>query len=306
MSETYDLIIIGGGPAGVTAGIYASRKKLKTLLIVKNFGGLMTGKAVTIENYPGFEEISGSELIERFEKHLKKQKIDIEKDSIAKIERNGQDFSVLTEKKKQFQSKAVIIASGSEPKTLGLAEEKEFIGRGVSYCSTCDGPFFSNKTVAVAGGGNSALETAVFLTNYAKKVYVLEAGKEIRADEVLQEKAKKTGKIEIMTQSLVKKIQGEKFVKSLVFERNSELKTLEVEGIFVEIGYKPASSFVKDLVDLNEKGEIVIDFKTNQTKTPGLFCAGDVSSVLYKQIVVAAGEGAKAALAAYDYLQKQK
>jgi thioredoxin-disulfide reductase len=306
MSETYDLIIIGGGPAGVTAGIYASRKKLKTLLIVKNFGGLMTGKAVTIENYPGFEEISGSELIERFEKHLKKQKIDIEKDSIAKIERNGQDFSVLTEKKKQFQSRAVIIASGSEPKTLGLAEEKEFIGRGVSYCSICDGPFFSNKTVAVAGGGNSAFETAVFLTNYAKKIYILEAGKEIKADEVLQEKAKKTGKIEIMTQSLVKKIQGEKFVKSLVFERNSELKTLEVEGIFVEIGYKPASSFVKDLVDLNEKGEIVIDFKTNQTKTPGLFCAGDVSSVLYKQIVVAAGEGAKAALSVYEYLQKQK
>ena len=144
MENIYDLIIIGGGPAGVTAGIYASRKKLKTLLIAKNFGGLMSGKAVTIENYPGFEEISGSDLIGRFEKHLKKQKIDIEKDSIIKIQKSNNDFSVLTGKKKEFQSRAVIIASGSEPRKLGLKEEEGFIGRGVSYCSTCDGPFFSD------------------------------------------------------------------------------------------------------------------------------------------------------------------
>jgi len=290
----------------VTAGIYASRKKLKTLLIAKNFGGLMSGKAVTIENYPGFEEISGSELIERFEKHLKKQKIDIEKDSITKIQKSDNDFSVLTGKKKEFQSQAIIIASGSEPRTLGLVEEKEFIGRGVSYCSTCDGPFFSDKDVAVIGGGNAGFETAVFLTGYAKKVYILEAGKEVRADEILQEKAGKTNKIEVFIDASVKKIEGEKFVKSLVFEQNKELKTLAVEGIFVEIGYKPATSFVKDLVELNEKGEIVIDFKTNQTRTPGLFAAGDSSNVLYKQIVVAAGEGAKAALSAYNYLQNLK
>ena len=290
----------------MTAGIYASRKKLKTLLIAKNFGGLMSGKAVTIENYPGFEEISGSELIERFEKHLKKQKIDIEKDSITKIQKSDNDFSVLTGKKKEFQSQAIIIASGSEPRTLGLVEEKEFIGRGVSYCSTCDGPFFSDKDVAVIGGGNAGFETAVFLTGYAKKVYILEAGKEVRADEILQEKAGKTNKIEVFIDASVKKIEGEKFVKSLVFEQNKELKTLAVEGIFVEIGYKPATSFVKDLVELNEKGEIVIDFKTNQTRTPGLFAAGDSSNVLYKQIVVAAGEGAKAALSAYNYLQNLK
>ena len=303
----YDLIIIGGGPAGATAGIYASRKKIKTLLITKNFGGLMSGKSVTIENYPGFEEISGSELISRFEKHLKKQQIEIENDSVIKIEKNDQEFSVLTEKKKQFQSKSVIIASGSEPRNLGLPEEKEFIGRGVSYCSTCDGPFFSNKNVAVAGGGNSGFETAISLTDYAKKVYILEAGKELKADEVLQEKAKKTGKIEIMTGASIKKIQGEKFVSSLVFEdQRKDLKTLEVQGLFVEIGWRPATSFVKGLADLNEKGEIVIDFKNNQTKIPGLFAAGDSSSVLYKQIIVAAGEGAKAALSAYNYLDNLK
>jgi len=290
----------------VTAGIYASRKKLKTLLIAKNFGGLMSGKAVTIENYPGFEEISGSELIERFEKHLRKQNVDVEKDSIAQMERSGQGFSVLTEKKKEFQSQAVIVASGSEPRTLGLKEEKDFIGRGVSYCSTCDGPMFLNKTVAVVGGGNSAFETAVFLTNYSKKIYVLEAGKELRADEILQEKAKKTGKVEVMTGVLVKKIEGEKFVRSLVFERDNELKTLEVQGIFVEIGYSPATSFVKDLADLNERGEIIIDFKNNQTRTPGLFAAGDSSSIPFKQIVIAAGEGAKAALSVYNYLQNLK
>ena len=306
MENIYDLIIIGGGPAGVTAGIYASRKKLKTLLIAKNFGGLMSGKAVTIENYPGFEEISGSELIERFEKHLRKQNVDVEKDSIAQMERSGQGFSVLTEKKKEFQSQAVIVASGSEPRTLGLAEEKDFIGRGVSYCSTCDGPMFLNKNVAVVGGGNSAFETAVFLTNYAKKIYILESGKEVRADEVLQEKAQKTGKIEVMTGVLVKKIEGEKFVKSLVFEQNNELKNLEVQGIFVEIGYSPATSFVKDLADLNEREEIIIDFKNNQTRTPGLFAAGDSSSIPFKQIVIAAGEGAKAALSVYNYLQNLK
>lgn len=304
---TYDLIIIGGGPAGATAGIYASRKKIKTLVITKNFGGLMSGKSVTIENYPGFEEISGSELISRFEKHLKKQEIEIENDSVEKIEKNNQEFSVLTEKKKLFQSRAVIIASGSEPRNLGLPEEKEFIGRGVSYCSTCDGPFFSNKIVAVAGGGNSGFETAVSLTDYAKKVYILEAGENVRADEVLQDKAKQTGKIEVITGASIKKIQGEKFVNSLVFEDSKkDLKTLEVQGIFVEIGWKPATSFAKGLIDLNEKGEIIIDFENNQTSVPGLFAAGDSSSVLYKQIVVAAGEGAKAALSAHNYLNSLK
>lgn len=304
---TYDLIIIGGGPAGATAGIYASRKKIKTLLIAKNFGGLMAGKSVTIENYPGFEEISGSELIGRFEKQLKKQEIDIEGDSVVKIEKRDREFFVLTEKKKQFQSRAIIIASGSEPRNLGLPEEKGFIGRGVSYCSTCDGPFFSNKNVAVAGGGNSGFETAISLTDYANKVYILEAGKEVRADGILQDKAKKTGKIEVMTGASIKKIQGEKFVSSLVFEDSEKnLKTLEVQGLFVEIGWQPATSFAKGLVDLNEKGEIIIDLKNNQTNIPGLFAAGDSSSVLYKQIVVAAGEGAKAALSAHNYLNNLK
>ena len=304
---TYDLIIIGGGPAGATAGIYASRKKIKTLLITKNFGGLMSGKSVTIENYPGFEEISGSELISRFEKQLKKQKIEIENDSIIKIEKNNQEFSVLTEKKKHFHSKAVIIASGSEPRNLGLPEEKGFIGRGVSYCSTCDAPFFSNKTVAVAGGGNSGFETAVSLTSYAKKVYILEAGKELKADEILQDKAKQTGKIEVITGASIKKIQGEKFVNSLVFEDGKkDLKTLEVQGLFVEIGWQPATSFAKGLVDLNEKGEIIIDYKNNQTNISGLFAAGDSSNILHKQIIVAAGEGAKAALSAYNYLNNLK
>jgi len=303
----YDLIIIGGGPAGVTAGIYASRKKIKTLLITKNFGGLMAGKSVTIENYPGFEEISGSELIQRFEKHLKKQNIDIENDSVEKVEKNNQEFSVLTEKKKQFQSKSVIVASGSEPRNLGLPEEKGFIGRGVSYCSTCDGPFFSNKNVAVAGGGNSGFETAISLTSYAKKIYILESGNEVKADEVLQDKAKQTGKIEVITGASIKKIQGERFVNSLVFEdQRKDLKTLEVQGLFVEIGWQPATSFLKGLTELNEKKEIIIDFKNNQTNVPGLFAAGDSSSVLYKQIIVAAGEGAKAALSAHNYLNSLK
>jgi thioredoxin-disulfide reductase len=305
MKEQYELIIIGGGPAGITAGIYAGRKKLDTLFLAKEFGGMMAGKSVTIENYPGFEEISGSDLIRKFENQLKKQHLDVLREDAAKLERKGNSFSISTETGKQFLSKAVIISSGSEHRTLDVEGEKEFLGKGVAYCSTCDGPMFSRKTVAVVGGGNAGFESALFLTSYASKVYVLEAGEKALADEVLQEKALKTGKIEVIANVLVQRIKGEKFVKSLEYQdkKTKENKVLELSGIFLEIGWRPASSLIKGLADLNEKGEIVIDSK-NRTSLPGLFAAGDVSSVPYKQIVVAAGEGAKAALSAYEYLQQ--
>lgn len=304
---TYDLIIIGGGPAGAAAGIYAGRKKMTTILITKNFGGLMSGKSVMIENYPGFEEISGSDLIQRFEKHLKKQDIETEIGSVSRIEKKGEDFFISTDNGKTFQSKTVIVASGSEPRHLDLPEEKDYIGRGVSYCSTCDAPFFSKKIVAVAGGGNSGFETAVSLADYASKVYILESGSETRADAILKEKAQKTGKIEIITGVSIKKIHGDKFLKSLVIEEVGKgARELEVQGLFVEIGWKPATSFLKGLAELNGKGEVAIDFGSNQTSVPGLFAAGDSSNVLYKQIIVAAGEGAKAALSAYNYLKNLK
>jgi len=301
----YDLIIIGGGPAGITAGIYAARQKLNTLLITKDFGGQIARKAVAIENYPGFEKISGMELIKKFEKHLRKQKIDIERDEAIKLKKIGKKFFVQTKSRQLFQAKAVIIASGADPRPLEVPGEKKFIGRGLSYCSVCDGPLFENKTVAVIGGGNAGFETAIFLAKIAKKIYILETGPKVRADQTNQEMVKKTGKAEIITNVALKKIQGEQFVKSIVYQdrKSKKEKTLPVGGIFVEIGSQPATSFVKDLVDFNEKDEIGVDFETCQTKTPGLFAAGDVNVGSYKQIITACGEGAKAALAAYNYIK---
>jgi thioredoxin-disulfide reductase len=303
----YDLIIVGGGPAGITAGIYGARYKLKTLLVTKDFGGQIAKKAVPIENYPGFKEISGLELIQKFKEHLEKFKIETEIDLVIKIEKN-KNFSILTKNGKKFESKSVIIASGADPRPLKVQGEKEFIGKGVSYCTVCDAPLFKEKTAAVIGGGNAGFEAAIALSRWAKKIYILEYGERVMADLENQELAKKMGKVEIITNALLKEIKGERFVNAIIYQdrKTGENKELKVEGVFVEIGSQPASSFAGDLVDFNEKGEIKVDFETFQTKTPGLFAAGDVNEGKYKQIVTAAGEGAKAALAAAEYLRNLK
>jgi len=308
----FDLIIIGGGPAGITAGIYAVRQRLNTLLITKEFGGQVAKKAVMIENYPGFEEISGQELVQKFEKHLKssvlKSKVVIVKDEVTQLKKINNHFIICTKSENKFEAKAVIIASGADRRSLKIPGEKEFIGQGVSYCVTCDGPLFSDKTVAVIGGGNAGFEAAIFLSKVAKKIYILEGGMEIKADIENQEKVNNTGKVEIITNVLLKKIQGDKFVKSLVYkdEQTEKIITLKVDGIFVEIGYQPSIYFAKDLIDFNEKNEIKVYPETYETKTPGLFAAGDVNEGLFKQIIIACGEGAKAALSAYKYLQKNE
>jgi alkyl hydroperoxide reductase subunit F len=304
----YDLIIIGGGPAGITAGIYATRQQLNTLLITKDFGGQLARKAVAIENYPGFEIISGLDLIQKFEKHLRKQKLDIERDEVTKMKKVGEKFLVWTESKNKFEALTTIIASGADPRPLEVPGEKEFIGRGVSYCTACDGPLFSDKTVAVIGGGNSGFEAAIFLSKIAKKIYILEAGPEVKADEINQARVKEAGKSKIITSVALKKIEGKDFVSSISYQdlKTKEVKKLKVEGVFVEIGSQPSTSFAKDLVDFNERDEIKVEFESYQTKTPGLFAAGDVNVGHYKQIITAAGEGAKVAFSAYEYLQKLK
>lgn len=304
----YDLIIIGGGPAGMTAGIYASRLGMKTILITKDFGGQMAKKVVKIENYPGFEEISGQELIERMKNHLFKQKIETEIEEVVKVEKEKENFIVKTKSGKEFFSKTVIVASGGNPRPLLVPGEKEFLGKGVSYCAVCDGPLFKGKKVAVIGGGNAGFESAIYLAQIAEKVYILEYSDKPKADAENQERAFKTEKVELITNARLKEIRGKNFVEEVVFEdmKTKEEKILKVSGVFVEIGTLPATSFVKDLVDFNQRGEIIVEPETYQTKTPGLFAAGDCNAGKYKQIVTAAGEGAKAALAAYDYLQNLK
>jgi len=305
----YDLIIIGGGPAGITAGIYATRQKLNTLLIAKGFGGQIARKTIDIENYPGFEKISGINLIQSLEKHLKRFTVNIEMDSVVKIEKKDNFFSVLTEKKSEFQAKTIIIASGVGSRLLKIPGEEEFIGRGVSFCSVCDGPLFSNKNVAIVGGGNAGFETAFFMSKVAQKVYLLESESEVTADLENQEMVKKVEKIKIITNVSLKEIKGNKFVDSIIYHDKTlkEDNILNVDGVFIEIGFIPVTLFLdQNLVDFNEKQEIKINTQTNETKTPGLFAAGDVTNIRNKQIVIAAAEGAKAALSASQYLIKNK
>ncbi|MBI2054020.1 MAG: FAD-dependent oxidoreductase [Candidatus Staskawiczbacteria bacterium] len=303
-----DLIIIGAGPAGVSAGIYASRQKLDLLMISKEIGGQVAKKAVDIENYLGFGKISGPELAKIFHEQIKSNEIEVILDEVLKIEKQGEKFIVSMAKGKIHESLAVIICSGADPRPLEVEGEKEFIGKGVSYCALCDGPVFSNKTVAVIGGGNSGFESAMFLSNYVKKIHILEYGEKLKADKENQELVYKTKKAEIILNAKILKIEGGSFVKSLSYQdlKSEQKKILPVDGIFVEIGYSPATAFAKGLVDFSDRDEIITERETYETKTPGLFAAGDCNSGKYKQIVTAAGEGAKAALAAYEYLQKSR
>jgi len=316
----YDLIIIGAGPAGTSAAVYAARQKLKLLIISKDVGGQVAKKAVDIENYPGFEKISGPELSDLFAGQLKKNEVEIVLDEALKIEKTGEKFIISTSQNKKYEALSLLIATGADPRPLEVPGEKEFIGKGVSYCALCDGPIFKGKTVAVVGGGNSGFESASFLSNYVKKIYILEFNEAPKADKENQELVRKSGKAEIITSAKVLKIEGGPLVKSLTYQKMDEPafrpkgypasadkeKKLEIEGIFVEIGYSPATAFAKELVDFSDRDEIKVETETYQTKTPGLFAAGDCNQGKYKQIVTAAGEGAKAALAAYEYLQKTK
>ncbi len=320
----YDLIIIGAGPAGVSAGIYAARQKLNMLMISKDLGGQVAKKAVDIENYPGFEKISGPDLVDLYKKQLKANDLEVMLDEVVSITKDAH-FTVATKSGKSYEAIAVINTSGAKSKLIGVPGEEEFSGKGVSYCSLCDGPVFKNKIVAVVGGGNNGFESALFLSNYVKHVTILEYGDKVNADQENQELVAKNKNIEIITNAKVLRIEGKVFVDAIYYQdlssslRGARHKTapgdavntvvekkLDVAGVFVEIGYSPATGFLKDLVELNEKNEAVVDPKTLATKTPGLFSAGDCNVSKYKQIVMASGEGAKAALSAYEYIKKNK
>ena len=306
--ETYDLIIIGAGPAGVTAAVYAARQKMKLLMISKDMGGQIAKKAVDIENYPGFDKISGPDLIKTFEEQLKTNNVEIVFDEVLKITKKDKIFTISTAFGEKYETLTIVIATGGDPRPLEVEGEKDFIGKGVSYCALCDGPIFRDKTVAVVGGGNSGFETAGFLSNYVKKIYILEFGPQPKADQKNQDRVLKTGKAEIITNAKVSKIEGDKFVKSLTYQdtKENKEKKLDLDAVFVEIGYSPATAFVKDLVEFSDRDEIVTDLESYATRTDGMFAAGDCNKGKYKQIITAAGEGAKAALAAYEYVQKSK
>jgi len=306
--NSFDLIIIGAGPAGISAGVYAARQKLNILMISKDIGGQVAKKAVDIENYPGFEKISGLELVDLYKKQLAANKLEVLQDQVVAVEKKDNLFFVSTQSGKTYQATAVVVTSGAKSRTLNVPGEEEFAGKGVSYCSLCDGPVFAKKVVGVVGGGNNGFESALFLSNYVQKVYILEYSNQVRADQENQRMVFNNSNIELILQAKVLRIEGKTFVSGLVYQdvASGQEKRLEVSGVFVEIGYSPATAFLNELVAMNDNKEIIVDPQTLTTKTPGLFSAGDCNVSKYKQIVMASGEGAKAALSAYEYIKKQK
>lgn len=301
----HDLIIIGGGPAGITAGIYAARKKLNALLITKDFFGQIA-KTGLVENWPGEISISGIALMQKLEKHLRNFPIEIKTgEKVVAVKKNGQGFLVQTEKNSAFAAKCLIIATGRSARALGIEGEQDFIGKGLSYCSICDAPFFKGKQVAVVGGGNAAFETALDLAKYAEKIYIFEKSAKPTADEILQEQVKATGKTEALLEKELVKIEGRGKVRLIAYKDLKTKKMFQkpIDGVFVQIGSVPATGFLGKLIDFNEQNEIKVNPRTLQTSLEGVFAAGDVIDSKRKQLVIAAGEGAKAALAAYDYLQ---
>jgi thioredoxin-disulfide reductase len=303
----YDLIIIGADSAGLTAGIYAGRKKLNTLILTKQIGG-QSIYTNTIENYPGFDLIGGNELISKITAQVKKYGVEIKEEEVVLIEKREKDFSVKTKNGESIETKSVIIATGKVPRRLDVPGEKELENKGVSFCSICDAPLFGGKVVAVIGGGNSGLESAMDLTKYAEKIYVLEYTSKLRGDEFLQDKLKQSEKVEFILNVEIKGIKGRNFVEKIVYleRKTNKIKDIPVGGVFVNIGWDPAILFLGKLVELNSRNEIIVDPKTMETSIRGIFAAGDVTESVYKQIVIAAAEGAKAALSAYNYVMSNE
>ncbi|OGS42975.1 MAG: hypothetical protein A3K76_01425 [Euryarchaeota archaeon RBG_13_57_23] len=301
---TVDCCIIGAGPAGMTAAVYLARKKLSTAIVSKEIGGQVAW-TLGIENYMGYQYITGRELTAKFEEQVKQFPVPIIADEVSGIKSTGEQFTVTTAGGREIVARTVIVATGKKPKELGLPNEKNLIGRGLSYCATCDGPLFANSEVAVIGGGNSAVQAVIEMSHVASKVYSISRSP-WRADAIIKEKAENLPNLERRIGFAVDELLGDKLVEGLrVRDKTSgSVETLRVKGIFVEIGLKPNSEFLKGIIDLNEHGEVEVDCAC-ETNVPGIFAAGDVTNVHEKQIVVAAGEGAKAALSAHEYLMRK-
>jgi thioredoxin reductase (NADPH) len=301
--KEYDVLIVGSGSAGMTAALYAGRKKLKTGIISIDIGG-QTLLTDNIENYPGFESIPGPELMSKFRTHAEKFGAETIMGKAQEIKKVKDLFNIKLSNGEEYSGKTVILASGKTARQLGIPGEDKFLGRGVSTCATCDAAFFNGKNVAVVGGGNSAFEAAELLDKFAKKIYLIHRRDVFKADEITIDKVKKMKKVEIIPNSIPSEISGDKFVSGLSIEnvKTKEKRDLEVDGVFVEIGYILDTDWVKGLVKRNKMNEVIIDDR-GRTSQAGIFAAGDVSTVPYKQTIISAGEGAKAGLEAYKYIK---
>lgn len=303
-NKLYDVTVVGSGPAAVSAAIYAARKGLNVAMIGVKIGGQVLDTN-EIENIIGTVLTTGAKFAETLEKHLKEHEIAFKEGHLVKeIKEDGKDKILVTDDGKSYKTKTVIVATGAKPRSLNIPGEAEYVGKGVHYCSTCDGPFYKGLDVAVIGGGNSGVEAALDLSGIAKSVTLIEFMPELKADKVLQEKLAEQPNVKTILNSATVKVNGNEFVESIVYKsrETDEEKTLNVEGMFVEIGLSPRNEVVKDLVETNKIGEIVINPENNSTSVAGIFAAGDVTNIRQKQIIIAMGEGAKAALGAFEYL----
>ena len=302
----YDVIIIGGGPAGLTAGLYTSRGKLKSLLIEKGLTGGLVTTTEWIENYPGFEEgITGVELARKMEKQATKFGLEIVQGAVDRVSLNDKIKQIVLDDGTQYEAKAVILSTGAHPRNLKVEGEDEFRGRGVSYCATCDGAFFKEEKIAVAGGGDSAVQEAIYLTKFAEKVYVIHRRDKLRAEKILQERAFSNPKIEFVWDSVIEKMTGQSGVEAIHVKnvKTDEKSAIDVHGVFIYIGYNPNTEFLAGLANLDQDNFIITD-GSMATNAPGVFGAGDVRAKNVKQIATAVGDGSIAAISVEKYIEE--
>ena len=302
--KTFDIIILGGGPAGLSAAIYAARSAAKTAIIDISMLGGQPSNYLELENYPGFAKIGGYDLMEKFEEHADMfgiQKFPMEE--IQSVDLTS-DIKTVTTLNGEFKAKSIIIATGAQSKKLGVEGEKEFVGRGVSYCAVCDGAFYKDKVVAVVGGGNAAVEEACYLTKFASKVYLIHRRDELRADKIVQERAFKNEKLEFIYDTIVNKINGENLVKSATIEnvKTHEIKDLAIDGIFPYIGFEPNADLFTGQIKQDKNGFIIVD-EAMQTSVKGVYAIGDVRVTPLRQVITAAADGAIAAVYAGRYIE---